>query len=58
MNALPQEEEVQQKKKKKANNKKQSSKFRDIVFKLIPCLFPAVIDNILMANNIDPDQEF
>lgn len=43
------------KKKKKNNQKKQGTKLRDIVFKLIPCLFPAVIDNILMAEKVDPD---
>lgn len=37
------------KKKKKGNQKKQGTKLRDIVFKLIPCLFPAVIDNILIG---------
>lgn len=58
MSALPQEEEAVQKKKKKNTNKKQSSKLRDLIFKLIPCLFPAVIENILLANGIDPDQNF
>ena len=29
---------------------------RDIVFKMIPCLFPAVIENILMGEKIDFDQ--
>lgn len=41
--------EGQNKKKKKNNQKKQGAKLRDIVFKLIPCLFPAVIDNILIG---------
>ena len=28
---------------------------RDVVFKLIPCLFPLVINHILAANNFNPD---
>lgn len=51
----PEEEEETQGKKKRNNKKKQGSKLRDIVFKLIPCLFPAVIDNILIGENINPD---
>lgn len=50
MSEKPEEaEEEGQGKKKKKNQKKQGSKLRDIVFKLIPCLFPAVIDNILIG---------
>jgi hypothetical protein len=41
---------------KKITKKKQGSKLRDIVFKMIPCLFPAVIENILMGEKIDFDQ--
>ena len=47
---------METKKKKKNNQKKQGSKFKDIVFKMIPCLFPAVIENILMGEKIDFDQ--
>ena len=47
---------METKKKKKNNQKKQGSKLRDIVFKMIPCLFPAVIENILMGEKIDFDQ--
>ena len=51
MNSIPEEDpnkDINTKKKKKNNAKKQGNKLRDIVFKLIPCLFPAVIDVILM----------
>ena len=44
------------KKKKKVNTRKNVNKLRDIVFKLIPCLFPAVIDNILVGSKINPDE--
>lgn len=37
--------------KKKANN----VKVKDLVFKMLPCLFPLVIEHILMSNNKNPD---
>ncbi len=43
-----------QKKKKK---KQQDDKLKDVVFKVIPCLFPLVIEHILLGLGLNPDQK-
>jgi hypothetical protein len=47
--------EQQQGKKKAKEQNKGSPKVKDIVFKLIPCLYPQVIEHLLTKSNIDPD---
>ena len=42
---------------KKKGQNKGVTKLKDIVFKMIPCLFPQVIEHILLENNIDPDSK-
>lgn len=52
----PNEQEQQpQPNKKKAKEAKGGVKVKDIVFKMIPCLFPQVIEHILTSNEINPD---
>lgn len=48
------EEKPAGKKKGKEGNKG-PPKLKDLVFKMIPCLYPQVIDHILAANNVNGD---
>jgi hypothetical protein len=47
-------DENQSRKKKKNANKRQGIKLKDVVFKLIPCLFPGIIENVLLGEKMDP----
>jgi hypothetical protein len=48
--------EADKKKKKKNKDKaKGGLKMKDVVFKLIPCLFPLVIEHILISKGYNPD---
>ena len=50
----PKSEEKAEKKKGKKNA---DSKLKDVVFKVIPCLFPLVIESILIAQGLNPDEK-
>ena len=49
--------EQQNKGKNKKDKKKGNVKVKDVVFKLLPCLFPLVIEHILLSNNKNPQDK-
>ena len=51
----PKQEEENKPTGKKKGKEKGALKLKDIVFKMIPCLFPQVIDHLLLSNGIDSD---
>jgi hypothetical protein len=50
-----QETDQPQNAKKKGKEAKGGIKAKDAIFKMIPCLFPQVIDHILTSKGINPD---
>jgi len=50
---VEQQAQQAQGKKKGKGQEKGGLKVKDVVFKMIPCLFPAVIEHILTSNGLD-----
>lgn len=44
-------------KKKGKGQEKGGQKVKDVVFKLIPCLYPLVIEHLLITKGFDPDRK-